>query len=100
MKPVTETFVCEVDGVSRQSRYLNGYGKPATEFVAVSLRAGNNGADGGPLRTCHISFPADLPIGTRFKVTVEQIDEVTTAVIHRGALPEIREYKQLDGEVQ
>ena len=84
---IIETFFTEVTGVSRQTRYLQGYGKPATEYTAISLSSELRGGDHSPIRTCAISLPGDLPIGTRFKVTVEQVDEITPATIHRGALP-------------
>jgi hypothetical protein len=96
---VTETFVCEVNGVSRESKYLQGYGKPPTNYTAVSMEQSTQGQT-EPIRSCRITLPADLPIGTRFKVTVEQVDEVTAATIHRGALPVIDDRKQIEGEVQ
>lgn len=98
-KLVTETFVCEVNGVSRQQWYLHGYSKPATEYTAISMQQNTQGQTPA-IRTCTITLPADLPIGTRFKVTVEQVDEVTAATIHRGALPIIDDRKQIEGEVQ
>ena len=53
------------------------------------------------LRSAAISIPGDLPLGTRFKLTVEQIDEVVSATIRRGALPTIEDDRLIgDGEIQ
>jgi hypothetical protein len=92
---ITETLVCEVTNVEHNSRYLNGYSKPAVEFNSIELTGGSD--SGGILRAAKITVPGELPIGTRFRVIIEQIDTVEPATIRRGALPNIVDEKLLDG---
>lgn len=96
MQRITETFYAEVTRVERKSKYLNGYGHPPTEFTAISAKSVTTGDDEG-LRGVQFTLPGDLPVGTRFKVVIEQVDEVTAATIHRGALPEIKDSKLIKG---
>ena len=85
---ITETMYGEVIGVERTERYLSGYGKPATVYTAVKIKFG---AEEKSLRAGYVTLPADLPIGTRFRLDITQVDEVTSATIHRGAVPRLEE---------
>lgn len=83
---ITETLYGEVVGASRDTRYLEGYGKPPTVCTQVKIKFGDND---NALRVAAVRIPGDLPIGTRFKLELSQVDEVTPATIHRGAIPRI-----------
>ena len=90
---ITDTIVLEVTGVDRKTYYPNEYAKPAETQTFITLSTGRD-----TLRTATISIPGNLPLGTRFKLTVEQIDDVTSATIHRGALPIIEDRKLIEGD--
>ena len=96
MDKITETIVLEVTGVDQRSYYPNGYNKPAQILTMIRLTHNAEGGDG--LRAATINIPGNLPLGTRFKVAIEQIDDVSAATIHRGALPVIEDAKLLAGE--
>lgn len=95
---ITETIIFEVTGVKQESYYPEGYAKPAKQLTMLKISANpqlNAGLRGGEL-----ALPGNLPLGTRFKVTLEQIDDVESATITRGALPNIVDRKLIEGEVQ
>lgn len=92
---ITETIVLEVTAVSKRTWYPNGYSKPSQELTMIRLATGGEG-----IRSAEVSIPGDLPMGTRFKLVVEQIDEVTAPTIYRGALPIIDDSKQLAGSTE
>ena len=98
---ITETIVLEVTGVDQRTYYPHGYSSAAETITTISLTHNKHGQDSA-LRSASITIPGNLPLGTRFKLTIEQIDEVTSATIHRGALPVIEDRKliQGDGEIQ
>ena len=92
---ITDTMVLEVSGVKEQRHHPYGFSKPAENLTTILLT--HNASDYAAIRSASITIPGNLPIGTRFKVTIEQVDEVTSATIHRGALPIIDDSKQLMG---
>ena len=92
---ITETIILEVTGVSKQTWYPNGYTKPSETLTMIQLTVNVSGQEG--LRSASVRIPGDLPLGTRFKLNIEQLDDVTAATIHRGALPIIDDSKQLRG---
>lgn len=92
-EPITETLVLEVTGVDKKTWYPRGYSEPSETLTMIKLSSG----DQDSIRRAEIAIPGDLPLGTRFKVTIKQADEVTAATIHRGALPIIDESRQLKG---
>lgn len=96
MERITEVIHLEVTGVDRRTYYPNGYSKPADTLTVITLNHNNNGSESA-LRSASISIPGNLPLGTRFKLTIEQVDEVTPATIHRGALPVIEDRKLIEG---
>lgn len=89
---VEETIILEVTGVDRKTWYPNGYSNPPETLTMMRLSTGDSG-----LRTAVLTIPGDLPLGTRFTLTVTQLDDVTAATIHRGALPIIDDSKKLKG---
>ena len=95
LQPITEEIVLEVTGVTRHTHYPKGYGGDSETLTMIKLSHNPHGTAG--LRSATITIPGDLPIGTRFKLTIEQADEVTAATIHRGALPIIDDSRQLKG---
>lgn len=91
---ITETMYGEVTGIERTQSYLSGYGKPVTVYTKLKIKFGDNDTS---LRAAWVTVPADLPIGTRFRLTLEQVDEVTAATIHRGVIPQLEE--AIEGKV-
>ncbi len=92
---ITETIVLEVTGVDKKTWYPNGYMKPGETLTMIKLTTNTGNQEG--LRSASVMIPGELPLGTRFKLTVEQVDDVTSATIHRGALPNIDESRYLKG---
>jgi len=93
---ITETIVLEVTGVDQRTYYPHGWSKPAENITTISLTH-NKGGQESVLRSASVTIPGNLPLGTRFKLTIEQIDEVTSATIHRGALPIVEDRKLIEG---
>jgi|SRR5579859_327699 len=91
-KRITETITLEVTGVDQRTYYPNGYAKPTEVITQITLSAKES-----PLRSASVTIPGNLPLGTRFKLTIEQVDDVTPATIHRGALPIIEDHKLIEG---
>ena len=92
---ITETIILEVTDVSTKTHYPMGYDKPSETLTMIRLCHNEGGRESN--RQADIVIPGNLPIGTRFKLNIEQVDEVTSATIHRGALPNIDESKLLRG---
>lgn len=92
---ITDTLVLEVTGVKDVVHHPYGYGKPSERLTTILLT--HNAGDYSAIRSASITIPGNLPIGTRFKVTIEQVDTVEAATIHRGALPVIDDSLQLKG---
>ena len=99
MDKITDEMILEGTGVKEQIHHPFGYGKPADKITTILLT--HNTGDYGVIRSASGTIPGNLPIGTRFKITIEQVDEVTSATIKRGALPNIIEDKLLvEGDLQ
>lgn len=93
---ITETVMLEVTGVSQQAYYPKGWAEPSETITKITLSHNAHGTD-SVLRSASVTIPGNLPLGTRFKLTIEQIDEVTSATIHRGALPNVVDHKLVEG---
>lgn len=86
---IKDEMIVEVTEVEAKNDRLHGYDQPATKYRKLTLSG--NGDIYNAMRSAKVSIPGDAPIGTRFKLTIEQIDEVTPATIIRGAIPNIVE---------
>jgi len=93
---INDTIMLEVTGVDKRTYYPKGYSGDAETITTISLTHNKHGQDSA-LRSADITIPGNLPLGTRFKLTIEQVDEVTPATIHRGALPVIEDHKLIEG---
>ena len=88
---IIDTLILEVTNCEEKSTRPNGWSKPAVDMTFITLKHRSD------IRPAQIVIPGNLPIGTRFKMVVEQIDEVTCATIQRGALPIIEDRNLLAG---
>lgn len=95
MEKISEVIVLEVTGVDQRTYYPHGYAKPAETLTTITLT--HNASGTGSLRRAEVTIPGNLPLGTRFKLTVEQVDDVTAATIHRGALPIVEDHRLIEG---
>lgn len=93
---ITEILYGEVTRVENKTEYLNGYDKPPVKYTAINISSIKQDNQSG-IRAASITIPGNLPCGVQFKITVEQIDEVTPATINRGALPIIKDSKLIEG---
>ena len=91
MDKITETIVLEVTNVDSKTWYPKGYGAPSERITLITLK------HDGEYRKAEIKIAGNVPLGTRFKLEISQIDDVTPATIHRGALPIIEEANLLTG---
>ena len=89
---INETIVLEVTSVDQRTHYPKGYGKPAERVTFITLE------HDGPTRKAEIKIIGDLPLGTRFRVDIVQLDDVTPATIQRGALPVIEDKNLLPAD--
>jgi hypothetical protein len=94
MERIKEELILEVTG-QRQAEQ-NDYSKipvKTTRYVAITM---NLNADSyGSKRSASITIPGNAPIGTRFKVTIEQVDDFNEVIIQRASLPPIQDGKLL-----
>ena len=88
---ITEQILLEVTEVSQKTWYPNGYGKGSERITIITL------AYDGEYRKAEIKIAGNVPLGTRFELNIKQIDDVTPATIHRGALPIIEDKNLLAG---
>jgi hypothetical protein len=86
---IKDEIIVEVTEVKQKSEHLQGYDKPTTKFTEITMSSGGNQYSG--MRYATVRIAGDVPIGTRFRVIVEQVDEVTAATIFRGTLPNVVE---------